>query len=165
MMIHAPQTLQRNWGEEVIFAQTPTHAGKLLRRKVGTKGGYQLHVKEETHYLLEGVLRLRQLNADGLELTRRVSAGEAWTVPPGTVHQEEAIEDSIVIEVGDPTIEDRYAITPDPGGLPSMTDEQASDKLAALAAAFRARAEDCEMLAQQIAANGLQSLVVNPARS
>ena len=161
MIINSPLILHRNWGEEVIFAHTSTHAGKLLRRKAGTKGGYQLHVKEETHYVLEGALRLRWLNADGLELVRRVSAGEAWTVPPGTIHQEEALEDSIVIEVGDPTIEDRYAITPDPGGLPSMTDEEACDKLAMLAAALKARAEDCEILAQQIAVNGLKSLTVS----
>ena len=164
MIIHAPLILHRNWGEEVIFAQTPTHAGKLLRRKAGTIGGYQLHVKEETHYVLEGALRLRWLDADGVELTRRVSAGEAWTVPPGTIHQEEALEDSIIIEVGDPTTGDRYAIVPDPGGLPSMTNKQACDKLALLAAALKARAEDCEILAQEIAVNGLESLIVSPVR-
>ena len=159
MTIHVPETLIRNWGEEIVFAFTTTHAGKVLRRRAGTKGGYQVHLKEESHYVLEGALRLRWLDSDGQEQTRRVSAGEAWTVPPGVCHQEEACEDSVILEVGDPTREDRYALEPDPGGLPSMSDDQAVTILQRLGEAFRERALDAEAWITHIRRRGLAGLI------
>lgn len=159
MTITTPEVLDRNWGQEVIIAWTPTHAGKLLRRKKGTKGGFQLHVKEENHYVLEGSLRLRWLDSDGTEHQRIVTAGHCWTVSPGRVHQEEALEDSIIIEVSDPTQDDRYAVEPDPGGLPSMTDAEAVKSLRRLVNALDTRACRLENLAASIQRCGLYSLV------
>ena len=134
--------LPRNWGEEIIFADTATYHGKMLRRKAGTKGGYQWHIKRESHYLAEGFLAVRTESGEKL-----MRAGDCWTVEPMVAHQEEAITDCLVIEVSDPTDDDRYGLEPDPGDLPSMTKGEALKKLGALAQAFRAKAMDCDRIA------------------
>jgi len=159
VQITQPTVLQRQWGTETIVAWTPTHAGKVLARKAGTAGGFQFHVKEESHYLVSGQMRLRSLGADGLTKERLVEQGSAWTVQPGVVHQELAVTDCVVFEVSDPTREDRYAIEPDPGGLPSMTTQAAVIMLQAFAEALRNRAAACYTLADTIEADGLPSLV------
>ena len=156
MILTTPEVVSRNWGEEITVVKTRTHCGKLLLRKKGTKGGFQLHVKEESHYLYTGKLLLRAV-VNGQVSETVVEAGQAWTVPPLFVHQEEALEDSILFEVSDPTAGDRYAIEPDPGGLVSMSDVEAIQILWRLRDAFTLRAEDCDLLAQQIWARGLAS--------
>ena len=158
MIINAPQTLTRNWGEEITVIRTKTHCGKILVRKQGTKGGFQLHVKEESHYLHEGKMLLRSIQ-HGRVVETIVEAGSSWTVPPLFLHQEEALEDSVLFEVSDPTSEDRYAIEPDPGGLPSMSDADAIAILKRLSEHLKVRAEDCDALAQHIWARGLSSFV------
>jgi mannose-6-phosphate isomerase-like protein (cupin superfamily) len=153
-----PETLIRNWGEEQTIIRTKTHCGKILRRKRGTKGGFQLHVKEESHYLISGRLRLRSIS-NGQFVETDVEAGRAWTVPPLFVHQEEALEDSVIVEVSDPTAHDRYAIEPDPGELPSMTDADAIAILHRLRDDFKLRSEDCDALAKHVWARGLAAFV------
>ena len=152
-----PERLLRNWGEECIIVETATHAGKILARKAGTCGGFQLHIKEENHFVITGSLILRTM-AGGTVTEQIVGPGEGWRVPPGTVHQEETLTDCTIVEVSDPTREDRYAIVPDPGGLPSMTDADAILKLKRLALAFLQRSLECYELAIIIGQKGLKGL-------
>lgn len=152
------EILSRQWGEEIIFAFTDIHCGKVLKRKAGTKGGFQCHVKEEHHYLLSGRLLLRtKVGVDIIE--RIVIDGAAWTVPPLSVHQEEALTDCVIIEVSDPTQEDRFAIEPDPGGLPSMSDAHAIQELTQLKAAARRKAAQCDFVIGMIQTDGLRQIV------
>lgn len=155
--ITTPEVLERNWGTEQIVVWTPTHAGKILHRKAGTKGGFQLHVKEESHYLIEGQLLLRTKDETGVH-ERVVEAGSGWTVQPLTVHQEEALTDCVVFEVSDPTRDDRYAIEPDPGGLPSMTDDAALAIAAEIECALLGRAAVYDRMSLLLL-SGLSSLV------
>lgn len=157
-MITRPYVVARSWGEEITVVQTGTHCGKILERKAGTSGGFQLHMKEESHYLVKGRMLLRSIK-QGKVVETEVWAGSAWTVPPGTVHQEEALTDCTVFEVSDPTEHDRYAIEPDPGGLPSMTDEDAMAILWQLIGRLGDRMNDCSRLHRQIGKFGLSSLV------
>lgn len=159
MIINKPETQARNWGEEITVVKTRTHCGKILQRKQGTKGGFQLHVKEESHYLHAGQMLLRSLSPNGELVETVVEAGSAWTVPPMFLHQEEALQDSVIFEVSDPTSNDRYGIEPDPGGLPSMTDADAIAILQRLEASLKLRSEDCRALAQHIWARGLSAFV------
>ena len=158
VMMQQPEVLRRNWGEERIVIWTLTHAAKLLKRQAGTKGGFQLHVKEESHYLMAGRVLLRTKDETGVHETI-VEAGTAWTVSPGAVHQEEALTDCVVFEVSDPTREDRYAIESDPGGLPSMTNEAAQDILARLSLALATRRQQVEALIARIGCVGLDGLL------
>lgn len=154
MRIRTPEILERNWGREVVAIRTVTHAGKVLERTKGTVGGFQMHVKEESHYLVQGRIKLRYYESGQMK-EQYVGAGQSWTVEPLTLHQEEALEDCIVFEVSDPTSEDRYGIVPDPGALPSMSDQDAVDKLITLADCLRQRADECAALAQCVHRSGL----------
>lgn len=155
--IHIPEKLPRAWGCEVIACMTGVHACKVLYRSPNTESaarGFQLHVKEESHYLLDGRM-LIETPTGSIE----VREGSAWTVPPMTLHRETALTDCTIVEVSDPTREDRFRSGEDYGGLRSMTDTEASDKLIALAQSLEARASDCRDLAVHILREGLKSYV------
>ena len=156
-----PVHLMRDWGEETIVVLTPIHAGKILTMRAGTKGGVQFHAKEEAHYIVSGIMRIRWDAGDGQLRERTVQAGEGWRVPPFAVHQEEAVSDCTIFEVGDPTINDRVRVEadyglPTEGGLPSMTPSEAVTKLRTFAAALRERADECEYRAGLVESNGLR---------
>lgn len=157
MRITKPEILKRNWGSETVVVKTPTHAGKILRRKMDTKGGFQCHVKEESHYLVDGVLHLEWIEHNQIKSTQ-VMAGQGWTVPPLTFHRETALTDCIVFEVSDPTSDDRYGLIPDPGALPSMTDDQAVCILTTFAEQLEQRARTCRQQAKTIKQQTLASL-------
>ena len=149
-----PRTLVRVWGKEIIVAQTPTHLGKILTMRAGTRGGLQYHVKEEAHYLVSGSLKLRFDRGAGTLDERVVMDGAAWRVPPGAVHQEEALTDVVTFEVSDPILDDRVRVEAQYGqigeaGLPSQSTRAAVGALLALAQAFILRAAECVRWAMQ----------------
>lgn len=152
MIWHQPLILTRDWGEEQVLLRTPLHCGKILRRRAGTMGGLQFHVKEESHYLLSGRLRVIWDAGAGLQ-SREVQAGACWTVPPFTPHREEALADSVVVEISDPTLNDRVRVEawyhePAHDTLPSMTIAEAVTQLRELAKQQREAAEMNDGFAQ-----------------
>jgi mannose-6-phosphate isomerase len=102
-----PRRVEKPWGHELWWADTEAYAGKLLHVEAGHRLSLQLHrEKDETSYLLSGRLRLtRGPSADVLR-EQEIGPGHAWRVEPGTVHCIEAIEDSIVLEVSTPHLDD-----------------------------------------------------------
>ena len=54
-----------------------------------------------------GKLIVRYENSDGDIVERVVTEGETFHFPPGVVHQEEAIEDCVIIEGSTPHFNDR----------------------------------------------------------
>ncbi len=119
-----PQVLTRDWGEELIVANTPHYLGKVLKMRAKTKGGLQKHVeKDETFYLFSGEAIVRT-DWKGDIATYRMSAGQSCHVPPGSVHQVEAVTDCVFFEASTPHFNDRirceadYGL-PEVGGLPT----------------------------------------------
>ena len=118
------KVLPRVWGEEIFVAETPTYLGKLLRMKAGTKGGLQYHVeKDETFYLHDGQAIVRG-ERDGQLFEVTMSSGTAYHIPPGAVHQVEAVTDCVLFEASTPVYDDRIRCEamfglPDDGGLPT----------------------------------------------
>ena len=102
-----PRRVEKPWGHEVWWAHTPAYAGKLLYVDAGHELSLQLHrEKDEASYLLSGRLRLtRGPTIDDLQETE-IGPGYTWRVEPGTVHSIEAIEDSVVLEVSTPHLDD-----------------------------------------------------------
>ncbi|MBS1887688.1 MAG: cupin domain-containing protein [Actinobacteria bacterium] len=102
-----PRRVEKPWGFELWWAQTPHYAGKLLHVDAGQGLSLQLHrEKDESSYVLSGRLRLtRGPSADDLT-SEDVGPGFAWRVEPGTVHTIEALEDSVVLEVSTPHLDD-----------------------------------------------------------
>lgn len=102
-----PRRVEKPWGHEVWWAQTADYAGKLLYVNAGHQLSLQLHrEKDEASYVLSGRLRLtRGPTADELS-EEEIGPGHAWRVEPGTVHSIEALEDSVILEVSTPHLDD-----------------------------------------------------------
>ncbi len=102
-----PQRVDKPWGHELWWAETPHYAGKILHVEAGQSLSLQMHrEKDESSYLLSGRLLLtRGPSAEELT-TEEIGPGFTWRVEPGTVHSIEALEDSDVIEVSTPHLDD-----------------------------------------------------------
>lgn len=102
-----PSRVEKPWGHEIWWAQTPHYAGKLLHVDAGQKLSLQLHrEKDESSYVLSGRLLLtRGPSLDQLS-TEEIGPGFAWRAEPGTIHSIEALEDSVVVEASTPQLDD-----------------------------------------------------------
>lgn len=116
----------REWGTETLLVLSPgKYSFKKLELKAGAKGGLQYHnLKDECGYVVSGKLLIRFENACGDISERILNPGDYFRFPPGTVHQEEAITDCIIIEASTPHFNDRVRVEEkfgleSSGGLPS----------------------------------------------
>ena len=103
-----PERVEKPWGWELIWAHSEQYVGKLLFVRAGHALSKQFHnVKDESWYFHEGRAEL-ELNAPGeaVEKTEVVGAGAAFRLKPGTVHKLAALEDTLVIEVSTPHLDD-----------------------------------------------------------
>lgn len=99
--------VEKPWGHEVWWAQTDHYAGKLLVVEAGHKLSIQMHrEKDETSYLLSGRLRLQQGPSAENLTERMLEPGSSWRIEPGVVHSIEALEDSTILEVSTPQLDD-----------------------------------------------------------
>lgn len=100
--LQAPKVVEKPWGREIWYAHTDHYAGKVLHVTAGHRLSLQKHnIKEETLYLLSGKVTLTY----GGE-TYDWAPGQFVHIPPNTVHRFEAIEDSVLLEVSTPFLED-----------------------------------------------------------
>ena len=122
---YVPQTLHREWGEEIFIAETAHYLGKLLKMRAGTKGGLQYHSeKDETFHLLSGHALVRSDDGTGQLQVAMMLPGESYHIPPGAPHQVEAVTDCVFVEASTPVYDDRVRVEgfyglPEGGGLPS----------------------------------------------
>ena len=131
-----PQDLgKRPWGKEELLVLIP---GKFMLKKLtisaGSKGGLQYHrLKEECGYLLSGRLIIRHENENGVLTERIIMPGDSFHFPPGVVHQEEALEDCVIIEGSTPHFNDRVRMEKqfnlgEPVGLPTTQFDEIEEK-------------------------------------
>lgn len=107
-----PHEVPKPWGRELWFAHTDRYAGKLLYVTADQRLSIQYHeIKDETSYLLSGRVVVGQgSTAEGLA-NREVLPGEAWRNEPRIVHTVEALEDSVILEVSTPEVDDVVRLT------------------------------------------------------
>ena len=97
-----PRIVEKPWGREVWYAHTDRYAGKVLEVDAGHILSLQKHlVKHETMLLQAGRVRFT-LNDEVFEWL----PGEIVSIPPGNVHRMEALEDSVILEVSTPELDD-----------------------------------------------------------
>jgi mannose-6-phosphate isomerase len=103
----APRKVEKPWGWELVWAETETYVGKLLFIRAGEALSLQYHEEKDESWLVrEGRVRI-DLGAPGSELeTIEVEPGAAFHLSPGTVHRLTAIEDTLVLEVSTPHLDD-----------------------------------------------------------
>jgi mannose-6-phosphate isomerase-like protein (cupin superfamily) len=112
----SPRRVEKPWGWELVWAETDAYVGKLLFVRAGEALSLQYHeVKDESWLVHEGLARveLGEVGADGLE-TVELGKGDALHYPPRTLHRVTAVEDTLILEVSTPhlddvvRVEDRY---------------------------------------------------------
>lgn len=102
MSSREPKIVDKPWGREVWYAHTERYAGKVLEVDAGHLLSLQKHeVKHETLFLQSGRMTFTR---DGEEF--EWLPGTAIEIPPGTVHRMEALEDSVILEVSTPELDD-----------------------------------------------------------
>jgi mannose-6-phosphate isomerase len=102
------ERVEKPWGYELIWAKTGDYAGKLLVVHAGFSLSLQFHrEKEESWYVLSGRAEL-ELGEVGQAVLQKevVGAGAGFHFPPGTVHRVRALEETTILEVSTPQLED-----------------------------------------------------------
>jgi quercetin dioxygenase-like cupin family protein len=98
--------VDKPWGHELIWAETPRYVGKLLHILAGHRLSRQYHrVKDETLLIQSGEMELEIGPTETLEKRRMVN-GDVFHVQPGTIHRMIAVTDVDVIEVSTPELDD-----------------------------------------------------------
>ncbi len=103
-----PRKVEKPWGYELIWALTESYCGKVLFVRAGESLSLQFHrVKEESWLVQSGRAKL-ELGAPGEAVLRTevIAAGGAFHYAPGTVHRVTAIEDTTILEVSTPHLDD-----------------------------------------------------------
>jgi mannose-6-phosphate isomerase-like protein (cupin superfamily) len=103
-----PTKVDKPWGYELIWALTEDYCGKLLFVKAGESLSLQFHrEKDESWYVQSGRARLDMAAAgEKLPQSEVVGPGAAFRIRPGTVHRVTAVEDTTILEVSTPHLED-----------------------------------------------------------
>jgi quercetin dioxygenase-like cupin family protein len=102
-----PREIPKPWGSELWIAHTESYAGKILRVRAGCRLSIQYHqAKDETSYVLAGRVIVSQGDSAEQMVARECGPGESWRNPPLLVHTLEAVEDSEIIEVSTPQVDD-----------------------------------------------------------
>ena len=103
----SPRRVEKPWGWELIWAETEQYVGKLLFVRAGEALSLQYHERKDESWLVrEGRARL-ELGELGSELEAvEIEPGDAFRYRPGTIHRVTAIEDTLVLEVSTPHLDD-----------------------------------------------------------
>jgi mannose-6-phosphate isomerase-like protein (cupin superfamily) len=91
----------KGWGREVWIANSELYCGKILEIRQGCKCSLHFHkLKTESFFLRSGRLRVRIKDSVDSEVIDEFEMipGQCMDVPPGLVHQMEALEDAEIFE-------------------------------------------------------------------
>jgi mannose-6-phosphate isomerase len=105
---HDVTKVEKPWGYELIWALTGRYCGKVLFVKAGQSLSLQFHrEKDESWFVQSGraKLELGEVGATVLE-QEVIGPGSAFHFTPGTVHRVTALDDTTILEVSTPEIDD-----------------------------------------------------------
>lgn len=103
-----PRRVEKPWGWELIWAVADAYVGKVLFVRAGESLSLQYHEeKDESWYVQDGRARL-ELGDVGQETLDEdvIAAGACFRYRPGTVHRITAIDDTTILEVSTPHLDD-----------------------------------------------------------
>ena len=100
--------VEKPWGWELIWAVADDYVGKVLFVKAGESLSLQFHrEKDESWYVQSGRAQLELGDAGQAILNSEVIAtGACFRYRPGTVHRVTALEDTTILEVSTPHLDD-----------------------------------------------------------
>jgi mannose-6-phosphate isomerase-like protein (cupin superfamily) len=99
--------IDKPWGHELIWAHTDRYVGKILFIRAGEALSLQYHrVKDETIMVLSGRMSFTSFADGEAPQTRELAAHDPVRIAPGLRHRMVAIEDTQIVEVSTPELED-----------------------------------------------------------
>ena len=103
-----PRRVEKPWGWELIWAVADDYVGKILFVTAGNSLSLQFHnEKDESWYVQSGRAELELGDAgQGILNTEVILPGACFRFRPGTVHRVTAIEDTTILEVSTPHLDD-----------------------------------------------------------
>ena len=105
---HEPRRVDKPWGYELIWALTDVYCGKALFVKAGESLSLQYHEQKDESWLIQsGRARIELGSVSDDKLNEEiVGAGACFHYTPGTVHRITAVEDTTILEVSTPHLDD-----------------------------------------------------------
>ncbi len=100
--------VEKPWGHELIWALTDAYCGKLLFVKAGQSLSLQFHREKDEAWLIQAGRAKLELGEVGETVLKVeiVGPGAAFHYKPGTVHRVTALEDTTILEVSTPQLDD-----------------------------------------------------------
>lgn len=99
--------VKKPWGWENRFAITDRYLGKVIHINPGEMLSLQYHNhKDETIYIVRGVMDLQLEDEGGRMQTHRLTPGMAQRILPGRKHRMIAVEECEFFEASSPEIDD-----------------------------------------------------------
>jgi mannose-6-phosphate isomerase len=111
------ERIEKPWGHEILFAVTEKYIGKILFLRKGHRLSLQYHKqKDETFYCLKGRASLIIKNENMTNILPLVPEG-SYHIEPMIIHRLEALEDTTLVEVSTPEMEDVVRVEDDYGRI------------------------------------------------
>lgn len=127
------QIKPKPWGKEIWFAHTDRYAGKILEIKKGHRYSLQYHKnKQETQYILKGLIKMTYGSTTTTLKEIILNPGDKMDITPGTIHRAEGLEDSEILEVSTPELDDVIKLEDDYGRSGEGNNENLDTKLSKL---------------------------------
>ena len=101
--------VEKPWGHELVWALTDKYCGKVLFVRAGQALSLQYHeVKDEAWFVQAGraTLELGTVGDESSLHTVELGRGDAFHFRPGMIHRVAAIEDTTILEVSTPHLDD-----------------------------------------------------------
>ena len=100
--------VEKPWGYELIWALSETYCGKVLFVQAGAALSLQFHNLKDESWLVQSGRAKLELGEVGQQVLHEevVGAGAAFRYRPGTVHRVTALEDTTILEVSTPHLDD-----------------------------------------------------------
>ena len=100
--------IDKPWGHELIWALSERYCGKLLFVKAGCALSLQFHNEKDESWLVQSGKARLELGEAGQRILHEevIGPGAAFRYRPGTVHRVTALEDTTILEVSTPELDD-----------------------------------------------------------
>jgi len=103
-----PRKVEKPWGHELIWAEADDYVGKVLFIKAGESLSLQFHRRKDESWLVQQGRAKLELGSAGDPILKEevIGPGATFRFRPGTVHRVTALEDTSIVEVSTPELDD-----------------------------------------------------------
>jgi mannose-6-phosphate isomerase-like protein (cupin superfamily) len=100
--------VDKPWGHELVWALSDRYCGKVLFVRAGHSLSLQFHREKDESWLVQAGRARVELGMAGEKALKEevVTQGAAFRFRPGTVHRVTALEDTTILEVSTPQLDD-----------------------------------------------------------